>query len=100
MSLKALVNIMIKKNYYFIGTNSARNNAFFISNDYPIDQYFKNLKIEDINYYVDSNIRESRDIKGNLNYLSGEKKLIEIYDCEVVDLSSDIEKKVKIKEIN
>ena len=99
MSLKALINIMKKKNFYFIGTNSVRNNAFFISNDYPIDQYFKNLKIEDINYYVDSNIRESRDIKGNLNYLSGEKKLIEIYDCEVVDLSSDIEKKVKIKEI-
>ncbi len=99
MSLKALINIMKKKNFYFIGTNSVRNNAFFISNDYPIDQYFKNLKIEDINYYVDSNIRESRDIKGNLNYLSGEKKLIEIYDCEVVDLSSDIEKKIKIKEI-
>ena len=99
MSLKALINIMAKKNFYFIGTNSVRNNAFFVSNDYPIDQYFKNLKIEDINYYVDSNIRESRDIKGNLNYLSGEKKIKEIYDCEVIDLSTDIEKKVKIKDI-
>ena len=99
MSLKALVNIMVKKNYYFIGTNSARNNAFFISNDYPMDKYFKNLKVEDIKYYVDSNIRESRDVKGNLNYLSKEKKIREIYDCEVIDLSSDIEKKVKIKDI-
>jgi len=99
MSLKALINIMTKKNFYFIGTNSVRNNAFFVSNDYPIDQYFKNLKIEDINYYVDSNIRESRDIKGNLNYLSGEKKIKEIYDCEVIDLSSNIEKKVKIRDI-
>ena len=99
MSLRALINIMVKKNYYFIGTNSARNNAFFISNDYPIDKYFKNLKIKDINYYVDSNIRESRDIKGHLNHLSKEKKIKEIYDCEVVDLSSDIEKKVKIKDI-
>ena len=99
MSLKALINIMVKKNYYFIGTNSARNNAFFISNDYPIDKYFKNLKIEDINYYVDSNIRESRDTKGNLNYLSKGKKLKEIHNCEVYDLSRDIEKKVKIKDV-
>ena len=99
MSLKALINIMAKKNFYFIGTNSVRNNAFFVSNDYPIDRYFKNLKIEDINYYVDSNIRESRDIKGNLNYLSGKNKLKEIYNCEVIDLSSNLEKKVKIKDI-
>jgi len=90
---------MAKKNFYFIGTNSVRNNAFFISDEYPIDKYFKNLKIEDINYYVDSNIRESRDSKGNLNYLSGAKKLEEIYDCEVIDLSSDLKRKVKIRDI-
>ena len=99
MSLRALINIMVKKNYYFIGTNSVKNNAFFVSNDYPIDQYFKNLKIRDIDYYVDTNIRESRDIKRNLNYLSGEKKLREIYDCEVIDLSVDVKKKVKIRDI-
>ena len=99
MSLKALINIMAKKNFYFIGTNSIRNNAFFISNEYPIDKYFTNLKIEDINYYVDSNIRESKDSKGNLTYLSGAKKLEEIYDCEVIDISSDLERKVKIRDI-
>ena len=99
MSLKALINIMTKKNYYFIGANSVKNNAFFVSNDYPIDQYFKNLKIQDIDYYVDANIRESRDLEGNLNYLSGEKKLREIYDCEVIDLSVDVKKKVKIRDI-
>ncbi|MDA7781686.1 hypothetical protein N8926_01365 [Candidatus Pelagibacter sp.] len=99
MSLRALINIMVKKNYYFIGTNSVKNNAFFVSNDYPIDQYFKNLKIRDIDYYVDTNIRESRDITRNLNYLSGEKKLREIYDCEVIDLSVDVKKKVKIRDI-
>lgn len=99
MSLKALINLMVKKNFYFIGTNSIRNNAFFISNDYPKSEYFDKLKIEDINYYVDSNIRESRDSLGKLNYLSGKKKLKEIYDCEVIDLSSDVEKKVKIKDI-
>ena len=99
MSLKALINIMKKKNFYFIGTNSIRNNAFFISNNYPIDEYFKNLEINKLNHYVDSNIRESRDIKNNLNHLYGENKLKEIYDCEVIDLSSDKEKKVKIKDL-
>ena len=99
MSLLALINIMAKKNFSFVGANSTKNNAFFVSNDYSIDKYFKNLEIEDINYYVKSNVRESRDIRGNLNYLSDDKKLIEIYDCEVIDLSSGVEKKVKIKDI-
>ena len=99
MSLKALINIMKKKNFYFIGTNSIRNNAFFVSNDYPIDKYFKNLELNELNDYVDSNIRESRDIKNNLNYLSSESKLKEIYDCEVIDVSLDKEEKVKIKDL-
>jgi len=99
MSLLALINIMAKKKFSFVGANSTKNNAFFVSNDYSIDKYFKNLEIEDINYYVKSNVRESRDIRGNLNYLSDDKKLIEIYDCEVIDLSSGVEKKVKIKDI-
>jgi len=99
MSLKALINIMKKKNFYFIGTNSIRNNAFFVSNNYPIDKYFKNLEVNELNHYVDSNIRESRDIKNNLNLLSGESKLKEIYDCEVIDVSLDKEKKVKIKDL-
>jgi hypothetical protein len=99
MSLKALINIMKKKNFYFIGTNSIRNNAFFISNNYPIDEYFKNLEINKLNHYVDSNIRESRDIKNNLNHLYGENKLKEIYDCEVIDVSLDKEEKVKIKDL-
>jgi hypothetical protein len=99
VSLKGLINIMTKKNFYFIGTNSVRNNAFFVSNDYPKEEYFKNLKIEDLSYYVDSNIRESRNKMGNLNYLSGKKKIKEIQDCEVIDISSDINKRVKIKDI-
>jgi len=99
MSLKALINLMSKKNYYFIGSNSLKNNAFFVSNDFPMNQYFKKLELESLDYYVDSNVRESRDITGNLNYLSGEKKLNEILDCEVVDISDDINKKIKIKDI-
>ena len=67
MSLKALINLMSKKNYYFIGSNSLKNNAFFVSNDFPMNQYFKKLELESLDYYVDSNVRESRNITGNLS---------------------------------
>ena len=36
--------------------------------------------------YVDSNIRESRDVNGKLSFLSGSKKIEEIKECEVLDL--------------
>jgi len=90
---------MTKKFFYFIGTNSVRNNAFFVSNDYPKEEYFKNLEIKDLSYYVNSNIRESRNKMGNLSYHSGKKKIAEIQDCEVIDISSGINKRVKIKDI-
>ena len=98
-SLMALIKIMKKKGFYFIGTNSVRSNAFFISNDYPKDKFFSNLKIENISYYTDSNIRESRDKDNNLNYLSGSLKLEEIKNCEVIDLSSESKELKKIKNL-
>ena len=41
MSLSALIEIMNKKKFTFLGTNVACNNAFFISND-----YLSNINIE------------------------------------------------------
>ena len=40
MSIKAAINLMKKKNYYFIGTNLMRTNVFFISKDYSKEEYF------------------------------------------------------------
>ena len=34
MSLMALIDLMDKKNYYFVGTNIQKNNAFFVSKQY------------------------------------------------------------------
>ena len=64
-----------------------RNNAFFISNDFPKDKYFPNLRTYDLRYYTNSNVSESRDTQGKLNYLKGNDKLKSILDCEVVDVS-------------
>ena len=61
-----------------------------------------NLDIPDKNNlqkYTNSNLLESRDCKGNLNYLSGEKKINEIKDSEIIDVSNDQEKLCKIKEL-
>ena len=77
-SLKALIKLMEKKNYYFLGTNLQKMNAFFISNELSKESFFPNIDLKDLSYYSDSNIRDSRDRNYNLTYLSGSKKLQEI----------------------
>ena len=98
-SIKALVDLLNKKGYIFLGTNLLRTNAFFILKKFK-DKI--NLNLPDINHlaqHVDSHIRESRDKKGKLNFLSGENRIKEIENCEVVDLSNPEKKLVKIKDI-
>ena len=98
-SLKAVINLLEKKNYTFIGTNISKMNAFFISNS-ELNKI--NLDIPDknnIKKFTNANFRESRDMNGKLNYLSGNKKLNEIKNCEIVDVSNSKEKLLTIKEL-
>ena len=88
VSLRSLIKIMKEKGFYFIGTNRLKNNAFFINDDYNKENFFPNISINQLDYYVNSNIRESRDKNSNLNFLSGDAKLKEIKDCMVIDLSN------------
>jgi hypothetical protein len=99
MSLVALINLMRNKSYYFLGSNSTCNNAFFISKNFSKDKYFPNLLIKDLHYYVDSNVRESRDINNKLNFLTGFKKIESIKDCEVINLSKETHPIVKISSL-
>lgn len=99
MSLKAAVEIMEEKNFYFVGVNLMRNNAFFISKEFQKNDYFKNLKIDKLEQINEANFRESRDKNGTLNYLSGKEKIKEISECEVVDLSDPSLPKVKIRDL-
>ncbi len=99
MSLQAAIKIMDDKNFYFVGTNLLRNNAFFISKNYDKEKYFNNLKINNIENSVDANFTESRDVDGNLNYLNHQKRINEILDCEVVDLSNNLKNLVKLKDL-
>jgi len=98
-SLKSYVSLMAKKGYYFLGVNRLRNNAFFINNDFPKNKFFENIDNISLAESTNSNFSESRDKKGNLNYLKDDEKLKEIYDCDVVNLQIDKTSLYKIKDI-
>ena len=61
--------------------------------------FFSKIKIKDYSEYTNSNIRDSRDKKNNLNYLSGSEKIKEIENCEVVNLKDNVHKIGKLKNL-
>lgn len=83
-SLKALINLGKKKNYIFIGCNSAGNNAYFIKSNLE-NSKIKEIKIKD--GFVRSKFRESRDENGNKNYLNfeEEKKILNNLNFQSLD---------------
>ena len=86
-SISALVDLAIKKGYFYVGSNSAGNNAFFIRNDL-MNQAL--LKLSNVAFFQ-SNIRESRDENGKLNYLNRIEQLECIKDMVLVDTKSNRE---------
>ena len=98
-SLRAIIKLMKKKKYVFVGTNIACLNAFFV-----LEREVEKLNLilpdkNDLTKYTRSFIRESRSTEEKLNYLSGKQKLKEIENCEVIDLSDSEKKSVKLKSI-
>ena len=99
MSLRALINLMDKKGYYFIGANLQKINAFFILKDFKKEEFFKNIEIKSLDNYTNSNIRDSRDENYKLSYLSGDKKIKKIEECNVINLKDDKNELVQLKEL-
>ena len=98
-SLAAIIQVMYEKNFVFIGTNQFKCNAFFVNKNY-IEMIKVNIPNQNnLDEFVNSYFRESRDKEGNLNYLNKKNRLEKIKDCEVIDLNSGIDKKIKIKDI-
>jgi hypothetical protein len=92
-SLKALCRVADKKGYYFVGSNSDGNNAYFVRKD-KIGS-IKPLTVRE--GYRESKYRESKDREGNLTFISGPERLRAIQDMSVVDVDAGSE--VKIKEL-
>ena len=89
--------MMKKKNYLFLGTNSAGNNAFFLKKNLwkKITKGIRKKRI------FRSKFRESRDIRGNLTYLDKNKSLELIKNKLIMDLKDKKEKKIsKLNLIN
>ena len=82
-SINALRDLMNKKGYSFIGTNSNGVNAFFIRNDYA-----KNIlkKIKKVQFFP-SKFRESRNNKGKKNFIRGLNRIDVIKNKKVFDLN-------------
>ena len=89
-SIKALENLMKRKNYFLLGTNSAGNNAFFIKKTVwkKVSKVVSNKRI----FY--SKFRESRNLRGNLSFLDKKKSLVLIKDKNIIDLNDNKKKKI------
>jgi hypothetical protein len=100
MSLKALVKLMNKKGYEFVGANSAKCNAFFVRKD-----LIKLIKInlpstDDLSEHTDIKINEGLNHNKQLAFYSKKQKVEVMQEIEVVDLKlEDREKKIKLKDL-
>ena len=90
-SIKALISLMEKKGYNFLGTNSAGINAYFLKSD-----LFSILdsKIEKKTIFQ-SKVRESLDKKGCLTFNDRIDRIKTIEDLKVYDFDEKKEKQLK-----
>ncbi|MCX6181560.1 MAG: hypothetical protein NT150_06505 [Bacteroidetes bacterium] len=93
-SLKALNVLAEKKGYALVGCNAAGNNCFFVKKNL-LPSNIRQLSVEEA--YVESKFRESRDISGNLTYVTGKARLEAIGEMQVIDVERN--EKVKIKDL-
>ena len=87
-SIKALISVMDKKNYFFLGTSSTGINAFFVKNDYK--EIFDKIILNKVIF--PSLVREARDEKNNLTFNNIYDNLDKIKHMEIIDLNQNKKK--------
>lgn len=89
-SLKALCMLAEEKGYAFVGSNSIGNNAYFVKKERlgPL----KALRPEE--GYIYSRFRESRNKKGNLDYLTGHERYRRIEGMSVYNVATGQPEKI------
>ena len=90
-SIQAYIKLLKSRDYKFIGTNSAGNNAFFIKKNYS-HKIFRTLKEIKI---FSSKFRESRNQKNQLDFLSKKDCFKKIREKEVYDIKFKKLRKLK-----
>ena len=83
-SMRAFEQLADSKGYALVGSNHVGNNIFFVRRDRL--NRLKALTTDEA--YVVSRFRDSRDAKGKLNFLGGERRYTEIKNQPVVDVST------------
>jgi len=78
-SLPALCDLADEKGYFFVGSNSAGNNAYFVRKD----KIGRIKTLTAIDGYVASSFKESRDSSGALTFLRGDDRAALLKDLEV-----------------
>lgn len=80
-SLLSLCDLAEEKGYYFVGCNSAGNNAYFVRKD-----KIGNIKIlRPEEGYVTSKFKESRDENGKLTYLKNIERIQYLKGFEIIN---------------
>ena len=83
-SISAYCRWAKENGYYYMGSNLAGNNAFFVRKDcIKPDKIPKNA-----NLFIESKYRESRGEDGSLTYLRGHKRLECIKEMELFDIET------------
>ena len=86
-SLSAFIYSLSLKGFTFLGSNRACNNAFFIKNE-KINEFSIEIPTN-LELFVDSRVRESRDTFGSLSFLSGKDRLRVIEKMPVTNVKSN-----------
>jgi hypothetical protein len=90
VSVAALCFLAEKKGYFFIGCNSAGNNAYFVKKE----KIGKLTPLSAKEGYVESNFKESRDKDGKLNFKQGKDRLDVIKGLSVINVETNLEEKI------
>ena len=72
------------KGYALLGSNTVGNNLFFVRND----RLGRLTPLSSKDAYIESRFRDSRNAAGKLNFLSGDKRRLEILDIPVIEVVS------------
>ena len=85
-SLVAFINLFKLKNYTFVGSNRAGNNAFFVLNSALSLLKVRIPTVKEYGNFTDWRVRESRSTNGILTFLSLEEGRELIKDLDLVQL--------------
>ena len=83
-SISAFSHLAKRKGYSLLCSNTAGNNLFFVRND----RLGRLIPLDPSRAYIDSRFRESRDVYGRLNFLSGINRRLEILDMPIIDVTN------------